>query len=88
MGRKETEEAIADSRAGRVSGRFGSVAELLADLNVDDTPDIHHGSINVYADPGYDPAEALTTATFKIRPSSQIGVSVFNRRFVSIYIRR
>ena len=32
MGRKETEEAIADSRAGRVSGRFATVAELLADL--------------------------------------------------------
>ena len=32
MGRKETEEAIADCRAGRVT-RVGSVAELLADLN-------------------------------------------------------
>jgi len=31
MGRKETEEAIADSRAGRVT-QFGSVAELMADL--------------------------------------------------------
>lgn len=29
MGRKETEEAIADSRAGRVT-RIGSVAELFA----------------------------------------------------------
>lgn len=38
MGRKETEEAIADSRAGRVT-QFGSVAELMADLNADDTPD-------------------------------------------------
>lgn len=32
MGKKETEEAIADGRAGRVT-RVGSVAELLADLN-------------------------------------------------------
>ncbi len=55
MGRKRTEEAIADSRAGRVT-RAGSVADLLAELNVDDdkprdemlTP--------------FDPAEALTTA--------------------------
>ena len=35
MGKKETEEAIADSRAGRVS-RVGSVDELLADLNAGD----------------------------------------------------
>lgn len=35
MGRKETEEAIADSRAGRVT-RIGSVAELLVELNADD----------------------------------------------------
>ena len=35
MGRKETEEAIADSRAGRVT-RIGSVAELLDELNADD----------------------------------------------------
>ena len=48
MGKKETEEAIADSRAGRVS-RVGSVDELLADLNDGElTP--------------FDPAEALTTA--------------------------
>ncbi|CAD0364942.1 MULTISPECIES: hypothetical protein [Gammaproteobacteria] len=31
MGRKETEEAIADSRVGRVA-RVGSVSELLAEL--------------------------------------------------------
>jgi antitoxin ChpS len=55
MGRKETEEAIADSRAGRVK-RFASVEELLADLHADDDK------------PGgemlrpFDPAEALTTA--------------------------
>ena len=48
MGKKETEEAIADSRAGRVS-RVGSVDDLLADLNDGElTP--------------FDPAEALTTA--------------------------
>ena len=35
MSRKETEEAIADSRAGRVS-RVGSVDKLLADLNAAD----------------------------------------------------
>lgn len=35
MGRKEIEEAIADSRAGRVR-RMGSVAELLVELNADD----------------------------------------------------
>lgn len=35
MGKKETEEAIADSRAGRMS-RVGSVDELLADLNAGD----------------------------------------------------
>lgn len=35
MGRKKTEEAIADSRSGRVT-RVGSVAELLAELNADD----------------------------------------------------
>lgn len=35
MGRKETEEAIADSRAGRVT-RVGSVAALLVELNADD----------------------------------------------------
>lgn len=35
MGRKETEEAIADSRAGRVS-RVGLVDKLLADLNAAD----------------------------------------------------
>lgn len=35
MGKKDTEEAIADSRAGRVT-RVGSVAELLVELNADD----------------------------------------------------
>lgn len=41
MGRKETEEAIADSRAGRVT-RVGSVAELVADLNADDESTTRH----------------------------------------------
>ncbi|WP_338879015.1 hypothetical protein WHX56_22105 [Achromobacter veterisilvae] len=35
MGKKSTEDAIADSRAGRVM-RVGSVAELLVELNADD----------------------------------------------------
>ncbi len=35
MAKKETEEAIADRRAGRVT-RVGSVDELLADLSADD----------------------------------------------------
>lgn len=43
MGRKKTEEAIADSRVGRVT-RVGSMAEL----NADDTLDIQLGSTNVY----------------------------------------
>ena len=58
MGRKETEEAIADSRAGRVT-RVGSVAELLAELNADDTPDVQLGSTNVYADLGHADADAM-----------------------------
>lgn len=55
MGRKETEDAIADSRAGRVT-RVGSVAELLAELNADD--DKPGGEMLT----PFDPAEALTTA--------------------------
>jgi len=35
MGKKETKEAIAVSRAGRVT-RVGSVAKLLVELNADD----------------------------------------------------
>lgn len=58
MGRKETEEAIADSRAGRVT-RVGSVAELLAELNADDTPDVQQGSTNVYADLGFPDADEM-----------------------------
>lgn len=58
MGKKETEKAIADSRAGRVT-RFGSVDELLADLKADDTPDVQQGSTNVYADLGYPDADEM-----------------------------
>jgi predicted XRE-type DNA-binding protein len=58
MSRKETEEAIADSRAGRVM-RVGSVAELLAELNADDPPEIHEGSTNVYADLGHPNADEM-----------------------------
>ena len=68
MGRKETEEAIADSRAGRVT-RVGSVAELLAELNADDTPDVQLGSTNVYADLGHadaDEMQAKATLVTKI----------------------
>ena len=68
MGRKETEEAIADSRAGRVT-RVGSVAELLAELNADDTPDVQLGSTNVYADlgrPDADEMHAKATLVTKI----------------------
>ena len=54
MGRKETEEAIADSRAERVT-RVGSVAELLAELNGDD--DRLGGEMLT----PFDPAEALTS---------------------------
>jgi len=35
MGKKDTEEALADSRADRVT-RVGSVTELLVELNADD----------------------------------------------------
>ncbi|MBZ3927911.1 helix-turn-helix domain-containing protein [Xanthomonas citri] len=62
-GQEETEEAIADSRAGRVSGRFATVAELLADLNADDTPNIQQGSANVYADLGYPDAGEMLVKT-------------------------
>ncbi|WP_324542903.1 hypothetical protein [Thauera sp.] len=54
MGKKETDEAIADSRAGRVT-RVGSVGELLAELNTDD--DRPGGEMLT----PFDPAEALTT---------------------------
>jgi hypothetical protein len=44
MSRKEAEAAITDSCGGRVT-RFGSVAELMADLNADDVQaDAHEHS--------------------------------------------
>ncbi len=68
MGRKETEEAIADCRAGRVT-RFGSVDELLADLKAGEypLPPSEREWVNAPAvgrEPltPYDPAEPLTTA--------------------------
>jgi antitoxin ChpS len=57
MGRKETEEAIADSRAGRVT-RFSSVAELLADLNADDTPENLETWLHEKAGPAHDALKA------------------------------
>ena len=39
--------------------RVGSVAELLAELNADDTPDVQLGSTNVYADLGHADADAM-----------------------------
>ena len=65
MGRKKTEEAIADSRAGRVAGRFGSVDELLADLKADDTPENLETWLHEKVGPAYDalkadPARAVT----------------------------
>ena len=65
MGKKETEEAIADSRAGRVAGRFGSVDELLADLKADDTPENLENWLHEKAGPTHDalkadPARAVT----------------------------
>ncbi len=76
MGRKETEEAIADSRAGRVT-RFGSVAELMADLNADDQPEIHEGSTNVYADLGHADADAMLA---KARLVTKIGQAIKARQ--------
>ena len=65
MGRKKTEEAIADSRVGRVAGPFGSVDELLADLKADDTPENLESWLHEKAGPAYDalkadPARAVT----------------------------
>ena len=65
MGRKKSEEAIADSRVGRVAGPFGSVDELLADLKADDTPENLESWLHEKAGPAYDalkadPARAIT----------------------------
>lgn len=58
MGRKETEKAIADGRAGRVAGRFGSVDELLADLKADDTPENLENWLHEKAGPAHDALKA------------------------------
>ena len=58
MGKKETEEAIADSRAGRIAGRFGSVDELLADLKADDTPENLENWLHEKAGPAHDALKA------------------------------
>lgn len=59
MGKRETEEAISDSRAGHVM-RVGSVAELLVDLKTDDDSTTRH-SMDDELKP-FDPAETLTSA--------------------------
>lgn len=58
MGKKETDEAIADSRAGRVAGRFGSVDELLADLKADDTAENLDNWLHEKAGPAHDALKA------------------------------
>ncbi len=58
MGRKATEEAIEDSRARRVAGRFGSVDELLADLKADDTPENLENWLHEKAGPAHDALKA------------------------------
>lgn len=68
MGRKETEEAIEEARRGGLK-RFDSVEALFADLNADDTPEIHEGSTNIYADlgrPDADEMQAKATLVTKI----------------------
>ncbi|WP_413974924.1 XRE family transcriptional regulator [Stenotrophomonas acidaminiphila] len=68
MGRKETEEVIEEARRGGLK-RFDSVEAMLADLYADDTPEIHEGSTNVYADlglPGADEMPAKATLLTKI----------------------
>ncbi|HGT3442344.1 XRE family transcriptional regulator [Pseudomonas aeruginosa] len=77
MGRKETEEAIADCRAGRVT-RVGSVAELLAELNADDTPDVQQGSTNVYADLGFPDADEMLV---KAQLVAKIGEAIKARQW-------
>ena len=79
MGRKETEEAIADSRAGRVT-RVGSVAELLAELNADDTPDVQQGSTNVYADLGFPDTDEMLV---KAQLVTKIGEAIKARQLSS-----
>lgn len=52
MGKKETEEAISDSRTGRVS-RVGSVDKLLADLKADDGSTTGHTMAELLAASDY-----------------------------------
>lgn len=52
MSKKEIEEAIADSRAGRVS-RAGSVDKLLADLNAADGSTTRHAMAELLAASDY-----------------------------------
>ena len=86
MGRKKTEEAIADSRAGRVAGRFGSVDELLADLKADDTPENLESWLHEKVGPAYDalkadPARAVTAGRVRYTLAellAQCGVSSFS----------
>ncbi|SBV53291.1 Fis family transcriptional regulator [Xanthomonas bromi] len=73
MGRKETEEAIADSRAGHVSERFSTVAELLTNLSADDTPNVLQGSANAYAAPNYPDADEML---LKARLVTKIGEAI------------
>ncbi len=68
MGKKETEEAIADSRVGRVK-RVGSVGELLADLNADDTPAIHESRPRHTLDELL--AEAETSGQYPLPPEQR-----------------
>jgi antitoxin ChpS len=69
MGKKETEEAIADCRAGRVK-QVGSVDELLAELKTDD--DNATRWLHELAGPAYDalkadPGRAVTADQVRAR---------------------
>ena len=73
MGRKETEEAIADCRAGRVT-RVGSVAERLADLNAvesDRQADIAHAiELARRVDAGLEPLTPFDPAEYLDSPEA------------------
>lgn len=70
MGRKETEEAIEEAQRGGLK-RFDSVEALFADLNADDTPEIHEGSTNVYVDLGRSNADEMQAKTTLVTKISQ-----------------
>jgi len=72
-----TIQAMKDARAGRVSGRFATVAELLADLNAGDTPEAHEGSTNAYADLGHHDADEML---LKARIVTKIGETIKARQ--------